>query len=69
MNVIRRFFPGKSSSSSKPSRPDSPTNKVIKKILFYGFLFFTTATIVSKKYNTNLIFTFEPNDSNRRLIE
>jgi hypothetical protein len=30
--------------------------------MFYGFFAFTGATIISKKYKTNLIFTFEPNE-------
>lgn len=58
MSFFRRLFGGAKKSSPKPSRPDSPTNKVIKKFLFYGFFFFTTATILSKKYKTNLIFSF-----------
>ncbi len=62
MSFLRRLFgKGKTSSGSKPARPDSPTNKILKKFMFYGFFIFTTATIVSKKYKTNLIFTFEPN--------
>ena len=59
MNFVRRLFT-RPKASNKPSRPDSPTNKVIKKFLFYGFFLFTTVTIVSKNYKTNLIFTFEP---------
>lgn len=58
---MRRLF-GRTKSSSKPTRPDSPTNKVIKKFLFYGFFLFTATTILSKKYKTKLIFTFEPNE-------
>ncbi len=61
MSFLKRLFGKKSAPSNKPVRTDSPTNRIIKKVMFYGFLVFTTASIITKKYNTSLTFTFEPN--------
>jgi hypothetical protein len=69
MSFFRRIFGRKSPKEAKPSKGDSPTNRFIKKVMFYGFIVFTTANIISKKYNTNLIFTFEPNQDNVRIVD
>lgn len=68
MSTFKRLF-GRTKESKKPLKADSPTNRVIKKVMFYGFLVFTTITIVSKKYKTKLIFTFEQNEENMKIID
>jgi hypothetical protein len=69
MSLFRKLFGRKiNSTPKKPKGGDSPTNSFIKKLAFYGLVAFTTATIISKKFNTNLIFTFEPNQQNLNRI-
>jgi hypothetical protein len=58
MSFLKRLFGKKGNSSPKNPKGDSATNSIIKKVLFYGFLAYTTTSIISTKYKTSLIFTF-----------